>query len=507
MRVESTMRVGVRAACAVSVMVTAALAQAPASEIDFETLASDFRVARCAGEATALHVEDVLARHFARLRVGGFEVDYPVEFLTERKRPEELREVVIALIDLQEGWLKQLMQRGSDRNAMLDDLASVRSWVADWEPRELRRVGRGEEGVDLYTSLEAPVGVRAAQERVDALLHDPERLGLAMRTDKTARLILCPTRRDFMRWLAFAGLVEPERRSELYVDGCDQWTQFWTGWNLVLAMEYASWSGFDPRFRAGKSMKSFEDSGLVEQITLQAGMALVRTCTNRDPLHAENALVMNLVIDFVGQINTIDGEGQIQMSGARTQPYSRFVPGGNPNGGTLPKRSARGRNRVVKSQWRKDNGEDYFFAVLAKGQSKGARQARKDRRPRYDDTLAHFRLESSRGKWVVSAPFFGAHAADQAYPPQEFLNDYAEFFRAYKTAFYRWLRTAAIEPATGRQPSRETFRELLERLDEVAEPSAYEELFGDVYGVPLSAADGSTDSMEWRFLRALADGA
>lgn len=476
------------------------------ADIDFAGLAAEFRAARSAASTGPASVDAVLAGHFARLDVGGFEVDYPTEFLAEKKRPDELQEVLIGILDLQRAWLEHLLAKGSERNARLADVEALRDWIAGWKPRALRKLGRAGGALDLFDALRAPAEVRRAQGRLHELLHDAAALGIAMRDDRPARVVLSPDRLDFMRWLAFAAEVEPSRRGELHVDGCDQWTQFWTGWTLVLAMEYASWSGFDPEFRSGKSMKSFEDSGLVEQISLQVGMALVRHCTHRDPLHAENGLVMNFVIDCVGQLNTIDGEGQIGTSGARTQPYSRFVPGGNPRGGTLPKRSAAGRNVVVKSQWRRDNGEDYFFGALVKGQKAGAKLARKERKPRHEDELAHFALKSSRGKWVVSAPFFGAHAAEQPYPPQAFLTDYGEFFRAYKAGFYRWLRSAAIEPAEGQSASLERFRELIQHLDEVRDPGTYERTFQEVYGVPLSAADGETDSMEWRFLGFLAAG-
>ena len=496
-------------AAVVSIALAAPLAraQAPASEIDFAGLAKSFLDERCDGQSAAIcDVTGVLDRHFARIRLGALEINYPTEFLADKDKPEELKEVLIGIVDLQGAWIDRLTAGTEHGDEAQVDVEAIRTWVDDWKTKTLKKLGKKAGAVSLMDALEAPDEVRAAEERLHALMRDEERIGLAIMGTMQPRIVLSPTRLDFMRWLAYTGELESGRRNELYVDGVDQWTQFWTGWTPILAMEYASWAGFDPKFRSGKSMKSFESTGMVEQITLQAGMALVRYCANRNLDHQDNAIVMNLVIDIVGQINTIDGEGQIGTSGARTRPYSRFIPGGNSEGGTLPKRSATGRNTVVKSQWRKDNGADYFLGALRKGQKDGSKLAGKERKERYKDKTAHFQLKSDRGKYVVSAPFFGEHANAQQYPPQEFLTDYSEFYRAYKSGFYHWLRLFGAGSPETPDESLIKFRELMAGLNEVGNGLTFEQLFENVYGLPLSAADGETDSMEWRFLAFLKDG-
>ena len=480
-----------------------AAAQAPAADIDFEGLSHDFVEERCGGSTCG--VDAVLADHFVRLHLGAYELYYPTEALGGKGRDDDLHEVLLGIVDLQAAWIERLAVEPAVAEAATQDIALVREWIDDWRTKNLKKLAKKGGGHDLFEIFEASDDVRSAEQRLAELLHDGKQLALPMEAGKTSRLVLSPTRLDFMRWLAFGGDVEPTRRNQLYVDGSDQWTQFWTGWTAVLAMEYSPWSGFDPKFRSGKSMKDLEKSGLVEQITLQAGMALVRFCVNRDLDHPDNAIVMNMVIEIAGQLNTVDGEGQIGASGGRTRPYSRFVPGGNPNGGTLPKRSAAGKSTVKKSRWRDDNGADFFLAVLRDGQQDGGKQARKEKTTRYKDRTAHFQLMSDRGKHVVTAPFFGEYANLQQYPPQEFLIDYGEFFRAYKSGFFHWLRWSGAG-VDDPDASLAKFRELMGSLADLKGGKTFEQAIEEIYGVPLSGADETTDSLEWRFLAFLEGG-
>jgi hypothetical protein len=227
-------------------------------------------------------------------------------------------------------------------------------------------------------------------------------------------------------------------------------------------------------------------------------MSLLRHCIGRDLDHFENGIAMNLVIEVIGQINTVDGEGQIGRSGGKTQPYKRFVPGGASEGGTLPPKNAQSRNVVVKNQWRVDNGTDHFLKALRKGQKDGAKRAAKEtKHDRARDKTANFTLLSDTGKYVVSAPFFGEHAAKQIYPPFEFLTDYSEFYRAYKACFYNWLRTQG----TKKGEAAEQWARVLHALPEVDfESRPIETVLEEIYGVPTSAANGDADSLEWRFL-------
>ncbi|MEZ6016202.1 MAG: hypothetical protein R3F49_13870 [Planctomycetota bacterium] len=484
------------ALAAMTFLAPASHAQAPPEEIPFDELARAFREQRCAGGA-ACTVPEILERKFVHVGLGAFEVHYPTEHLAQRAAPEDLVDVALGLLDFQRVWIQWVMPSDANAAAVQADIAALRAWVEAWPVRALGKLGKEADHGDLEDLCAATPELRAAEARVLAYLRS-DASGLPFPEERRVQIILSPTRRDFMRWVAFAGQLSEDKRKELYSYGVDQWTQFWTGWSLVAAMEYASWNGFDPTFAEGKSMKSIQPTGIVEQVTLQAGMAFLKFCLNRDLDHYDNALVMNIVIEFVGSINTIDGEGQLKESGGKTQPYSKFVPGGNPNGGTLPPRSAQGQSMVVRSPYRKGDGKDHFFGPLHRGQREGAKDAVKQKAPRYKDALCHFLLKADSGKCVVNAPFFGVAAALQQYPAQEFLTEYGEFYRAYKSGFHHWLRTAG-DPASP-EASAAKFRQLMHSLDDLRDGKTFEQLAEEIYGVPLSAKDNTTDSLEWRFL-------
>lgn len=471
-------------------------------EIDFEGLGRAFLEACCGKGATQQDwpVQRVLDERFAAARLGAFDVRYPASSLDGKNAASDFAKLAAALVQLQHHWIGW-QTAGTDAGAGAQaDVETLRRWVVAWDTKKLARLAAKPEQLDLVKYLEMPTEVAAAEERLWSFLHDAKRVGLPMMAGKSAQIALSPTRLDFMQWVGYAGLVEPEQRQAFWVPGIDQWTQIWSGWTMITALEYAPWTGYDPEFRTGKSMNSIDPTGMVEQICLQAGMSLLRHCVNRDLDHHDNSIAMNLVIEMVGQLNTIDGEAQVRSSGGKTQPYSRFIPGGLSSGGTLPPRSAQALDGLVQNPWRKSKGADHFVRALREGQKDGAKAAFKDKHPRWKDKSAHFLLRTDAEQWVVSAPFFGPHAKDQAYPPSAGLvADYSELFRAYKSAFHWWLRDHG-DPAS-EEASRVKYREFMSTLDEVDhETRTIDALFERVYGVPLSSADGETDTLEWRFL-------
>jgi len=442
-------------------------------------------------------LEDLVAKRYATVSLGLFNLGYPVDLLGEKQASSDYAELATGLLDLQDRWIEWLTADDGSGAEARADCAALRAWVADWDKKALAKIARAEER-DLFRFFTAPAQVIEAQTRLDAFLHDVEHLGLAPKPDEQVDILFSPTRLDFIEMLGLAGLHAPQQQEVLWDVSADQWTQFWSGWTLVAALEYGPWTGFDAEFRSGKSMKSWESTGMVEQVILQSTMTLLRHCMTRDLDHFENALAMNLVIEVIGQINTVDGEGQIGRSGAKTQPYKRFVPGGASEGGRLPPKSAAPYNMVVKNQWREGNGADYFLKPLRKGQKDGAKRASKAKKnDRARDKTANFTLISVEGKYVVSAPFLGVHADEQEYPPFEYLNDYGELFRAYKSAFYNWLRVKGT--VEGEAPAQ--WARVLRALPEVDfESRPFEAILAEIYGLPLSAANGETDSLEWRFL-------
>jgi hypothetical protein len=194
---------------------------------------------------------------------------------------------------------------------------------------------------------------------------------------------------------------------------------------------------------------------------------------------------MNLVIDVYGVVNTrVDGDTRSKFTAAR----DIFVPGGQSEGGQLAKHSA-------ETRWRENQGRDHFLPMLKRAQDEAAPLAKNEK-----NKLACFavRADSGGGAHLVRAPFLGAVAADSKPPPDAYKPDWAEFLRAYKSAFIHWLQTAA---AGNEKASGERFALLLRKLADPNLASGFEAVFQEVYeGAPLSQAEAGKDCLEGRFL-------
>jgi len=230
-----------------------------------------------------------------------------------------------------------------------------------------------------------------------------------------------------------------------------------------------------------------------------------------DALYMNQAQAMIMSIEICGEINALDGDGGRGSTGAHTDPYEKFVPGGNSSGGMLPAIPAAGGDSIKLNAWHEGLGKDAFAGALRKGQKLALKQMGKDSSAGIDpvvakDKNAHFLLSSRDGMkhWAVSAPFLGLPSKTKPYPAQDFIFDYKEFFRAYKCCFYHWLQTMGDK--AGAEPSAAKYRELMHALVPREEGKTLDDLVLKVYGVALSAKNGETDSLEWRFLEWLAKG-
>lgn len=243
------------------------------------------------------------------------------------------------------------------------------------------------------------------------------------------------------------------------------------------------------RWRQGIPMDSREESGLLQHALQRAAHEQAWHAFGRglSPVF-EAGLAQNAVIALLGQNNTRSG-GSVR--GSQTRAYEMFVPGGLSEGGVLPPQNA-------DSAWREALGADWFVKALRAGQRRGAKEGQ-----RRGDRLAQFALTAPGASraFVVHAPFLGSEAGSAAAPPDRYLPDYLEFFRAYKSAFVRWLETAAGGSA---RASRAKFSELLALTATPDGEDAFERAAEQVYGLPLSAASREEPSLEWEFLAWLA---
>ncbi len=474
--------------------------------IPFEDLAASFKEEHCAKGASC-DLEEVLLRNYLQIPAGVFEFVYPTQFLADKKRAKEIQELTIGLLDVQRVWIAWLAKDTTTVDGALADINVLKDWVDGWNLADIKRNGPKHLG-DFHAVVGSSEAVKTANERLAALMHDVEKLGLGPNRPGSLRIGCCPTRRNFMEFVGYCGVMKPAWQESYWIDGIDQWTELWVDSIPFIALEYAPWEDLDITFSRGLSMKKFDKTGLIEHFTEHAALALMRFCfTGDQKAHFEKAMAMNVAIEICGQVNTVDGEGGISQTGAKTQPYSRFVPGGNPNGGILPPMSAAPLAGIQANHWRELLGADRFAKALRKGQKDGAKKAKKDREnPLAKDKYAHFLLEAAEGgaKQTVSAPFFGAAADLKQYPDQAVIKDYRQFFRSYKCGFFHWIQTGfGKDPAE----SRAKFNQLMASLARSGgDSSKTDEVFQEVYGIPISSASGDVDNLEWRYLTWLGTG-
>lgn len=452
--------------------------------------------------ATPCPVDEVRSAHYAHGAFGIVDLAYPAAALGDKQHAEDLKAIVAGLLQMQSRWIDWVAP--ADATAAKADLAALGKWVADWKPASLAKA-KGAPDKDLYALLDAPEEVRAAAQRAQAFLLDPKGAVVVPRERRLVRLLLAPRRRDFFELAGYAGLLDPELRTQVWTDSLEQWTNFWLGWDLVLALEYPPWKE-DPKYESGLSMDKFDPDGMVQHVVQQSMLALLWLAYGEgDSHHLQQALALEAAIAVCGEGNALEGDGGISVSGGTSAPYERFVPGGASSGGVLPPMPVVGAGVMTQGTWREGRGADHFVGPLRKGQKNGAKIVFKDPPKHLEsevvrDKSAHFQLIGSDGasKHVVSAPFLGSHANARPYPPIAFLIDYREFFRAYRTAFVHWLETQG-DPA-GPKESAAKFGELLRRLHAGREGGALEANVAAVYGVPLSGKSGEAESLEWRFL-------
>ena len=155
-----------------------------------------------------------------------------------------------------------------------------------------------------------------------------------------------------------------------------------------------------------------------------------------------------------------------------------------------------GRHPIAR--YRAGGGEDYFLDPLRDAQRLGGKLVARDH-PLSKDKTAHFVLSRPEGggNIAVSAPFLGEASLQKPPPPKEYLDDYADLCRAYSCLFVHWLKEHGAGSA---EDSAARFGELIAKDAGRTSATPAQTVFAELYGVPLSAEDGSVESLEWRFL-------
>lgn len=424
-------------------------------------------------------VPQVLSEGFAHLRLGIFDLHLPAGSAGEWS--QAYLDSIDGLLALQELWLRWIPPRedaeGHARAAAW--LATLRSWAGKLSKRDLGKAEVGPGG-DLLEALEPDEEVRSAAAGLASwfgaggpLPHEGE--------PRFVSLVFAPDRVSFVTVLSVIGLLDEPWRHDYWSPDIVTWTHGQWGGIRVLALEFATPEATE-NYERSISMTQKNKRALAEHV-VQLGTRTLLERLGVPSLFAV-ALANNMTIELFGEVDTRnDGD----TSARKVDAVSIFVPGALSDG-VLPPANA-------DSRWRKDKGEDWFIPALRKGQKDGAKQARS----KWQKKIL-FSLEGeNRDKHTVSAPFFGPGSEA---PPPEFLADYTEFLRAYRSGFLHWLRQDGVEG--DEEASLRAFGDFLSAIATAAEPDLGAAL-GAVYPLPLSKEKIDDETLEGRFLDWLSD--
>ncbi|MBL8857389.1 MAG: hypothetical protein JNL28_02635 [Planctomycetes bacterium] len=448
-------------------------------ELPYEKIARDFAAANGLGDAApeSLKYEDVLAKSFVKLELGAFDVRFPRSALATHG--EEFKTCAAALVAAQEEFVDWLNPNTVDK-ALRDDLKVLTAWVKSWRTQSLARGKSGEESDVAKLVGATPAQLEASKHLFNALAKG-EALGPAREVALHPRLILLPTRKLFSEFVFFTGWIASDMRGLFWLENVPDWTQCYVVDDQLIALEYGIANRPPNDYTSGTSM----DLLLQQQVAqLGTNSLLLAHYKERVPGAFIGGLSMNLVIDTYGSVQTrVDGDTRSKV----TQKRDVFVAGGASEGGFLAKNSA-------ETKWRENGGRDHFIPTLRAAQEDGNKLAKDSKQK---NLVFAVRSDDGGDKWAAIAPFF-SEAGPEHKPAAKFEGDYAEFLRAYKSAFIYWLQTKS---QSNEKASREKFALLLRKLDDPNMAVDFESVFKDVYdGAALSAPDADKESLEGRFL-------
>ena len=473
--------------------------------LEYATLAQAYleRTGSTGAQPGSLSLQALLddPEHYRGFQLGLFDVRVPKSSLEERAEADLVAQGAHAIVELQRRFWEWNVDLESD--AAKDDakaFATLGKWVGSWSGYSLDALARDGED-DFLTRLGAKASVREAHARVEEIMSTGAFLGLARPAKPTTQILLVPDRLEMLETLCFTGWNHPDGRGAYWKQGVEQWTSFWDEETQVVALAYPSFPVDFEHLDRGGPMDEFEKTGAQQHTSEKAAASMFwRYYGNNDALFFEAAIAQILTVDVWDENNVRTGAPVFKSSGGSTRPFSVFVPGGNPAGGTVA-----GRRAVAIIDipvWREEKAEDYWAKGLKKAMKDGQKLAKKAKDARKNDDQIHFAIEGRKqgDETYVSAPFFGPGAVDKPLPGKDYLMDYEEFFRAYRGAFFYWLRTR--EGGRDVEANERRFAELLKLLASRPETLSFDDAVAQVYGSPISdaALDEETPTLERRFL-------
>jgi hypothetical protein len=463
----------------------AAAAQQGTPALDYQKIALDWATAHGidAAKPETVKWDDVARTQFVHGQFGLFDVCFPPNHL--ETDAENLKLCVDALVDAQAKWLDWVKVPTRDQKALREDIKVLDAWVKSWKSASLAKA-KDAAGKDLFELMGANEAQLAAGKRFAASMLKGEAVGGANENGVAPRIVLAPTRKEFVELSFFCGWIDALNRAGYWQDAATDWLQCFIHDDQIISLQYSVAGHAANDYTSGDSLNARDPNVMQQQIVQLATQTLLLAhYKERVPNAFIGGLAMNLVIEMFEQVNTrVDGDTRSKVA----QKREVFVPGGNPDGGFLPKNSA-------DTKWRENAGKDHFVAQLRIAQKDGEKNA-KDAKNK--PACFALRSDDMAKVFVVQAPFMGSAGATTTVPPADFQGDYAEMLRAYKSAFIYWLQAKS---GTTEKVSREKFAELLGKLADPKVEGEFEDVFKAVFdGAPLSSPGAEKDSLEGKFL-------
>jgi hypothetical protein len=442
------------------------------------------------------------SEHFAHVDLGSFQLYIPTAQLQQIEQAELFQEYASIALELQGTW-HSWRSTNIDREDPAADWLALQKWVDSWKPKHLIKLQGGAQAINSqikgFDDLAEMQAVLADNTQTNPPME--EYLGTSN------RIVLAPSRRDFIELLAVAGLLEEAQQEYAWDEANLTRTAAWVDWVEVLCLEEAGYPFDLANPFASQDMNRDEPNARTQFVADRIVLQLMRKEFYPNGTHFfELSLGTNLVISALGHNNSKPGDWNVsyKTAGGKTAAYERFVPGGNAAGGQLPPRKAFGGAKTGSaaqvSRSRATGGAKFFQASLLKSQKEATKLAKKDKQnPLAKNKLAHFILHSFENNTdtFISAPFLGPLAEKKTLPADEYIDDYEDFFRAYRSGFFNWLISNTDKDT---EKSQASFAQLIRNQSERELDVSFLAIIEEVYGMPISAVDDSEDSLEWRYL-------
>lgn len=489
-------------------------------------------------------VEHVFRTEYVELRLGYFDLHYPIWYLQDKAKLKELGRLAIALLDLQGKFLEWVGLAPAARASQKDSeppvqttLIELREMYADWKPRRLTPTTL-DEARSRFEGLNetAQAQVFASYMRQQLWMDEEKRLQPLTAGENPLQGLHVFMAADWQNYLGvacgFSLMDEVEEVKEdgqrladfVWYDDLPTWTYFywWEKWGeetlqiQVMASEYATtdegkvWALDTP----GSKMDAVtvNKTGLEQHLVQHISERFFQMNFNaRLHLAVQNGFATELVFELYDENNEKSSGSGVAN---RTEAYEVFIPGAPSAGGILPAISAENR---VRRGWKakKGQGGDRFAYFLGHQLKPGLKIAKKrfgkKRLKDYPYYFPIFPTDDNLDKRVVYPPLFSLPEMPlpeffRGVEYSQYAPDHRAFFRAYKVYFACWLRTQAIVPDRGGAKeavarSEAAFSQLLllaARKAKKAGPvyqgdtigcAPFLEAISEVYGMPLTSAD------------------